>query len=351
MQRSEVAEPSPQFAPSLEAAYGALSFQVLSVAVELGIAERLAQDGPSAAIDLAPKLGIQALTLERILRGLVSVGVCEELAQGMFRLTSRGEYLRPQNPASVEPRIRLNAEIFYRLWGCLTQTVLTGEGGSVRALGLPFQEYLAKEPRAGAIFDAAMAGEAATRHRPAVQAYDFDRCNTIVDVGGGNGALVAEILLTYPRPNAIILDLPRMEKSAQQTISARGLENRCRFVGGDAFEAVPAGADTYIFSNFLAGWGDDQAVIALQNCRRSMAAHGSLLLIEWVMPTGSRNHSDLHFFDTVMRDLIMLSVFGSEGARVRTEAGFRDLLAAARFDLTAVIPTSGSISVIQARPA
>jgi len=350
MQRSDIAEPSPEFAPLLEAAYGALSFQVLSVAVELGVAERLAQDGPAAATDLAPKLGIQAVTLERLLRALVSVGVCEELAQGTFRLTSIGEYLRPSNPASVEPRIRLNAEIFYRLWGFLTETVLTGEGGSVRALGLPFQQYLVKEPKAGAVFDAAMAGEAATRHRPAVQAYNFDRCNTIVDVGGGNGALVTEILLRYPQPNAIVFDLPRTEQSAQQTISARGLGNRCRFVGGDAFKAVPSGADTYIFSNFLAGWGDDQAVIALRNCRRSMAADGRLLVIEWVMPTGSRNHSDFRFFDTVMRDLIMLSVFGSEGARVRTEAGFRDLLAAAQFDLTAVIPTSGSISVIEARP-
>jgi hypothetical protein len=88
----------------------------------------------------------------------------------------------------------------------------------------------------------------------------------------------------------------------------------------------------------------------LRNCRKAIAENGKVLLIEWVMPAGNEPRERFRFFDTVSRDLIMLSVNGSGGGRVRTRSGFQALLASAGFELTAVIPTRGSIDVIEASP-
>ena len=350
MHRSEPSDASPPYAPLLETAYGALRAQILCVAAELGIAERLWHDGPVTASELAPKLGIDATVLERVLRGLVSMNVCDEIEGSRFRLTALGEYLRPNHPDSVEPRVLLHGKFFHRLWDNLTETVRTGEGGGQRVLAMPSHEYLAKEPQIGALFDRTMASEGPFRHRPAVEAYDFGQFGTVIDVGGGNGALIVEILTVYAQPTGIVFDLTRTAPAAKQAIDASRLGDRCRFIGGYAFETVPSGGDAYVLSNFLVGWADDRALVLLRNCRKAIAATGKVLLIEWIMPVGDEARERFRFFDTVSRDLIMLSVNGTGGGRVRTRSEFRDLLAAAGFEMTAVIPTSGSVNVIEARP-
>jgi len=278
------------------------------------------------------------------------MNVCDEIEGNRFRLTALGEYLRPNHPDSVEARVLLHGQVVYRMWGELAETVRTGEGGGQLALGMPPYEYFIKEPQLGLLFDRTMASEGPFRHRPAVEAYDFGQFTTVVDVGGGNGALMAEILKAYPQPSGIVFDLPRAAPAAQQTIDAGGLGDRCGFIAGDAFETVPAGGDAYVLSNFLVSWGDDRAVLLLRNCRKAIAENGKVLLIEWVMPAGNESREGFRFFDTVSRDLIMLSVDGRGGGRVRTRSEFHDLLTAAGFEMTAVIPTRGSVSVIEAKP-
>lgn len=132
MQRSATRNAPSGRAPLLQMAYGALSTQILCVAAQLGVAERLAQYGAITANELAPKLGADALTLERTLRALVSMKACDEIDGSRFQLTSLGEYLRPNHPESVEARVLLNGQVLYRLWGELIETVRTGEGGSRR---------------------------------------------------------------------------------------------------------------------------------------------------------------------------------------------------------------------------
>ena len=117
----------------------------------------MAETGPVTASELAPKLGIDALSIERILRGLVCMKVCDEIEGRRFQLTSLGEYLRPNHPNSVEAGVLLHGQVFYRMWDHLIETVSTGESGSQRALGMPFYEYLVNEPQVGSLFDRTMA--------------------------------------------------------------------------------------------------------------------------------------------------------------------------------------------------
>jgi len=332
-------------------AFGALTTQILCVAAQLGVAECLSQTAPATASELAPKLGVDVATAERLLRALVCLDLCNETEGNRFMLTSLGEYLRPDHPDSVEARVLLNGQVYYRLWGDLLETVRTGESGFHRTFGMPFYDYLVDDPVIAALYDRTMAGVVRHRHRPAVDAYNFDRFKTVVDVGGGNGALLAEVLKAYSRPNAIIYDLPRAAKAAIETVEKAGLTGRCSFVGGDAFQSVPNGADAYILSNFVINWGDDRSIVPLRHCRDAIAADGTLLLVEWVMPSAGESHEGYADWDTIIAmDINALSIFGGNGGRVRTRAEFDALLSAAGFELTAIIPTRGSVSLIEAKP-
>jgi SAM-dependent methyltransferase len=228
--------------------------------------------------------------------------------------------------------------------------VRTGESASQRLFGMPFYDYLASNPAVGPLFDRTMASAVHYRHRPAVDAYDFGQFRTIVDVGGGNGALLVEVLTAYPQPTGIVFDVPRLAEGVRQTMEAAGLTARCRFIGGNALEAVPAGGDAYILSNLVLNWEDEEAIVALQNCRKGIAPQGKLLLVDWIIPAADEPREAFRWWDTVMTDLIMLAAFGSRRGRIRTKTEFQALLRAAGFTLTALVPTQASVWVIEAVP-
>jgi len=343
--------PQQPIAPLLHAAFGAQSAQILYIAAKLGLADLLLK-GHRTAIELGRVLEADAVALRRVLRGLVAIGVCDERRDGQFELTPLGQHLCADHPDSVQSRVILNGEVHYALWADILATVKTGESASQRVLGTSFYDHLARYPEVGLLFDRAMtsAGWIRYRFRPAVEAYDFGQFGRIVDVGGGNGTLMVELLTRHSGPYGIVFDVPRLAEAARQKIDGAQLTTRCEFIGGNAFDAVPPGADAYVLSNFLISWGDDEALVPLRNCRKAIVSRGKLLLIEWIMPTGSELREGFRFWDTVIMDLIMLAAFGSRSGYVRSRPEFHMLLEAAGFALTAVIPTTASISVIEAVP-
>lgn len=200
-----------------------------------------------------------------------------------------------------------------------------------------------------------MAGYARYRVGTAVAAYDFWRFGTIVDVGGGTGAPLIEILRTYDGPQGIVFDLPAVAERARQNTAAAGLAHRCTTVGcttvgGSAFETVPAGGDAYILSNFLIGMDDQQAAGVLRRCREAVTDRGRVLVIEWVVPAAGEIGDPFKAWDTTSIDLTILSIEGGSGGRVRTAEEFRSLLESSGLTLTGIIPTASSVCVIEARP-
>src|SRR5262249_18165527 len=282
---------------------------------------------------------------ERILRALIALGVCDELEDRCFSLTALGEYLRTDHPDSVVPRVILNVEVHHAIWSDLLETVRTGGPASQRVFGVPFYEHLSRNRAAGAIFDQAMAGAGWLRHRlrPALEAYDFGRFGSIVDIGGGNGALMAELLRVHPHVRGTVFDLPRLAEAAHATLTQAGMTARCDFVAGDALESVPAGRDAYILSNFVNIFSDDDVLAVLRNCHGAISSGGKLLLLEWVLASGDDSRDSYRAWDTVTMDIVMLAAFGSQGGRLRTRSEFESVLEVAGFKVTAFIPTRASI--------
>lgn len=219
----------------LRAAFGALTAQLLYVAAKLGLADQL-RDGHRTGAELAGILKADTAALQRVLRGLVSLGVCDEMDGNRFALTACGQYLRTDHPDSVRLRVILNAEVHSALWAHLLETVTTGKSASQIVFGMPFYDYLSSHPAVGALFDRTLASR--HRHCAAVAAYDFGQFGTIVDVGG---ALMVEILNAYSQPTGIVFDLPRVAAAARQTIKAARLTARCRSSMGTRSRPCPLG--------------------------------------------------------------------------------------------------------------
>src|ERR687886_2045105 len=162
--------------------------QALYVAAELGIADLLA-DGPRTADDLAAAAGAHAPALSRILRLLASEGVFAEAEDGRFALTPMAAALkRDAGPLRLQV-LFLGQAASWRAAGSLLHTARTGETAFERVHGVGFFEYYRQHPDERALFDQLMAANTAPAAQAVAAAYDFSRIGTVVDVGGGRGAL------------------------------------------------------------------------------------------------------------------------------------------------------------------
>src|SRR3954469_23235453 len=275
----------------LQLVFGKGVSMAVSVAAKLRVADLLA-DGPRTLDDLAARTGTHAPTLYRILRTLSAAGVFAEQADGRFALTPMGEYLR----TGVEGSLRGLADMFgsdwsWRPWGQLLEAVRTGRTSFDSVFGEPVFDYLARHPDESAVFNEAMTGFSSKIAPAVAEAYDFSAFGTIVDVGGGHGVLLNTILRAYPGVNGIVFDAPHVVVGAEDAIREAGLAGRCRAVGGDFFQSVPAGGDAYLMKHIIHDWPDDKATTILRNCRKGVNPGGKLLLVELLIVPG--NAADL----------------------------------------------------------
>ena len=319
-----------------------LTVQALHVVAALGIADVLA-NGPAAITDLAVATGAHGPSLLRLLRLLVGTGVFTEEPDGRFRLTTLGETLRSGGPSSVRDwALYVGSPQTWQVWARLRESVMTGEPGFELAHGMPMWDYLARNPELGGAFDRWMTRQSDQHNAALVAAYDFAPFHVVADVGGGRGSTLAAILRAYPSLRGILLDLPQVVALAS-SLKTAGVDDRCRVVGGDMLRAVPAGADVYLVKRVLMDWGDAEAIRILRNCAEAIRAGGRVLVIEILLPPGSAPSPAKAF------DVLML-LAQPPGARVRTEAEFRGLFAAAELRLARIIPTASPNSILEGVP-
>ena len=320
--------------------------QAVRAMAVLSLADHLAS-GPRTAADLAEATGAHAPSLARLLRALVALGLCGREATERFRLTPLGEALRSDVPDSARSFVLFfTAPWFERGWEKLPEAVRTGEPTFPRVHGAGFWDYLGAHPEDGALFDAAMSEGASARAEALRAVRDLSSIGTVVDVGGGQGRLLAGLLEATPGLSGVLLDRPEVVAGAEAVLRAAGVADRCAVVGGDFFASVPPGGDAYVLAQIVHDWPDAEALAILSACHRAMAPGARLWVIEQVLPPEDDPDPSERAGLTLM-DLNMLVLFG--GGQQRTGEEYRQLLGAAGFDEVAVVPAEGTPwSVVEA---
>jgi hypothetical protein len=178
--------------------------------------------------------------------------------------------------------------------------------------------------------------------------YPFQGLGWIVDIGGGNGALLLSILARHPEMRGTVFELPNVVGHAREMIAEAGLTSRCDATGGDALTSVPPGADAYILKGVIHGRDDAEAVSIYRNCRAAMPERGKLLLMERLLPE-QVNPDDPRDRTNVLVDINMMLM--SPGGRERTESEHRRLLMQAGLQVERIVQTPSPLAVIEVAPA
>jgi 2,7-dihydroxy-5-methyl-1-naphthoate 7-O-methyltransferase len=221
----------------------------------------------------------------------------------------------------------------------LMHTVRTGRPAWETVFGAPFWEYLASEPALAASFDATMVDSTRTT---AATAYDWSGVRHVVDVGGGTGGLLAEVLRANAGIRATLVDLPDTVARGRQFLAERGLDGRCEFAGQSFFDPLPPGGDVYLLSAILHGWDDERAVAILRRCAEAAGATGHVVIVE---SHGTAGDDPCMFAEMNLRMLVLT------GGRERSVEDYTALAAAAGLTATDVRRTSPGLAIIDCRRA
>ena len=323
-------------------AAGSWVTQAIYVAAKLGLADLLVT-GPQSPATLAAITGTHADALYRVLRALASVDIFAEDDSRRFHLTPTAECLCSKVPGSLRAfAIMLGEQEHWRASGEVLYSVKTGLPAFEHVFGVPRFRYFADHPEDARIFNEAMTSRSGQENDAIIAAYDFSELTSVIDVGGGQGSLLAAILRATFHTRCVLFDLPVTIRIARSAASHAEYSARLEFVEGSFFEALPAGADAYVLKKVIHDWDDERAIAILTNCREAMPHNGRLLLIEPIIPPGNA-----HSFNKLL-DLLLLVWHGSGKARTETE--HRSILAASNLEVARIIPTESWLSIIEASP-
>jgi hypothetical protein len=300
----------------------------LHVAATLRIPELIGA-GHGEIGDLAAAAGCDRDALHALLGYLVSKGVFRETAPGRFACNQAAEQL-----AQARQFLDLDG-IGGRMahaWGTMLTYVRTGKSGYQDVFGRPFWEDLAAHPEVAASFDALMgpAGHG-------VPDFDieltggWDRVRSIVDVGGGTGAMLASLLRRHPRVRGTLVDFP-------QTIARADLgevADRVTLSGQSFFDPLPAGSDLYLLKSVLNDWPDAETVTILSRCAEAVSPDGAVVILGGAGP------------DDASRSLAIDMLVA--GGKTNPVTQFRDLAAQAGLAVAAARNQASGRFVVECR--
>jgi hypothetical protein len=306
--------------------------QACYAVVKLGVPDLLTA-GPRTAGELADATGAHPVALARLLRALAAAGLLSRSDAG-YALTSTGELLRSDVEGSLAANAVMHGEEVFRSFADIMHTVRTGEPAFAHVYGQPFYDYLDAHPEAAAGFHASMGDQ------PAPSGWadcDLSGVGSLCDVGGGNGALLADVLAAHPSMRGVLVERPDAARAARGRFTATGLAgvagvaDRVDIVESSFFDGVPAGHDAYVLARVLHNWTDEHALDILGRIHEAAAPGARLIVLEELMPDdGAGGASAVGLVDLLM--LVTLEGFD------RTATQYGDLLDKGGFAVTAVHP-------------
>jgi len=315
--------------------------QAIHVAATLGIADLLAEASRTSN-ELAAATGTDPSTLYRLLRALASVKVLHEMDGRRFELAPLGQPLRSDVLDSIAGWAAFIGRPYrWQAWSGLLHSVRTGENAFQHIHGTDVWTYRSARPDESAVFDRAMTSVTRRFNAALLAAYEFGHFRTIVDVGGGNGALLAAVLAAHPHVQGVLFDQPHVVSGAASLLERAGVANRCRSVGGNFFESVPEGADAYVLRAVIHDWDNDASILILTSVKHALTKDGRVLIVERLIAPPNQGH------DTKFADLNMLV---GTGGRERTREEFAELLELSGLRLQRVVD-AGSFSIVEAAAA
>lgn len=316
--------------------------QAIGVAARLGLADHVAA-GVTQADVLARVCGCDAPALHRLLRGLAALGVLTLDGEGRCSLTATGELLRRDARLSLHAHAQWWSQQAWGVWADLMGSVQTGQSQRQREHGHKGFDHLDADAPAAQLFHRSMAELTRLVAADLAASPALPDVGLVMDLGGGHGELLAEVLRARPGLRGVLFDLAHAVAGAQGHLHEAGVAERVTVTAGDFFAALPRPVDVVLLKSVLHDWNDDDAARILRRAHDALAPGGRVLVIERVMPGRVEDRPEHR--TTTRSDLNMLVGLGG---RERTGADYEALLASAGLSMQRLLPAAAAFSVIEA---
>ncbi len=282
---------------------------------------------------LAAAAGADPDALHRVLSHLVSRGVFEEPTPGRFALNDLARQFL-DSPTLLSLDLDSFGGRMAYAWSTLLSAVRTGKPAYHEVFGRPYWENLDAHPNLAAAFDELMgpAGHGVPDPQILPDPADWPSIHTVVDVGGGTGTLLAEILRAQPHVRGTLVDLPRTVARSAPIFQKAGVSDRATVIGQSFFDPLPAGCDLYVLKNVLGDWPDTECTAILKRCAGGARPHGRVITFASSRPDP---------------ELLMLILVGG---KARTPDDFRPIAESAGLRIHATAPHSSGRLLIEFRP-
>ncbi|KAJ9563048.1 hypothetical protein OSB04_008208 [Centaurea solstitialis] len=334
-------------AKCLQHIYASLDIVAIQCALELHIPDIINNhDGPVTLAQIAhginsPSLNVDGLS--RLMAFLVQRQIFDQvenqLNDPLYKLNPCSKWLVKDSKTTIAPLVMLHTDLPLRsLLDSLSRSIAEGGTATMKAFGLDLWSFLSINPHSNEIFNEGMACRTRITMDALISKYRFDELKgTLVDVGGGLGAAINEIVTAYPHLKGINFDLPLVISSAPK------YEAGVTHVGGDMFKSIPP-ANSIFLKSIMHNWSDAKCIQLLKNCRNSLPLKtGKIVIVDIILHYGGDNV----FEDTrIALDLLKLSSF--ESGKERTEVEWKKILNEAGFYRYNVIQIPAVESIIEA---
>jgi hypothetical protein len=314
----------------------------ITALVDFGIPDKLG-DTPQTTTQLAAASNLHEPSLYRALRALAANGIFEELPNRKFAHNQMSRLLRADNPDNWRGLARMwGHPACVDSWKNFRGSLQDGRSGIQHSSGRTLYEFLHDNPEANDAFSEAMTSNSALASRALARKVPFHKYKRVVDLGGGVGALLVEILREHPHLRGVNFETPDLEQQSIEYLAAQQMSDRIEFAVGNFLESVPNDCDLYLIKNSLWNWDDDNCSAILRNVRAAMGSDKSkrFMIVEYII-----NEDNARW--TTVYDLQILNL---PGGRARTETEYREMLVAAGFDVESITYVEDQTVVI-ASPA
>jgi SAM-dependent methyltransferase len=307
--------------------YGSWVAKAIYAAARLDLADLVA-DGIGGCAELAERTKLNADALYRLMRALASVELFHEDSPRHFVMTPLAQCVRTGGEDSVKDLALFYGNEVYHSYGRLVDSLQSGTPAFDRVYGRSLWQHLRESPEAGAAFRKGMGASTWHEQLPLPDSYDFTGIRRLVDVGGGEGTMLAAILHEQPEMEGVLVELPGGIDPTKRHFHEAGVADRSVLIEGNGFDVLPAG-DGYLLSCVLHAIDDENSIRVLSRIRDAIEPDGRLVIIERIV-SPEENPGLAKFLDLTM--MVM------NGGKERTEQEWHELLAAASFKLTRIVP-------------
>lgn len=312
----------------------------LRAAATLRLVDRI-DDGTDSVDSLVDELGADQVTLAGLIDYLVACGVLV-CTGSVLSIPPAGAPLRSTHPSGLRDRLDQSG-VFGRsdlAFVRLAESVTAGMSAYELQFGGTYWEDIDRDPELARSFHSEMAKNQEWVLPLVETAVELDGVATVVDVGGGSGAILRGLLRSRPGLQGVLFDRPAAAQFALAEAEAADLADRLRFVGGDFFESIPSSGDLYLLSMVLHDWPDREAETIVSRCVEAMGPDASMVVVEF----GPDAHPD----EKTAR-LVDLHLAVCARARQRTEAETIELLGRCGLGKVQRVSTTGGVLIVQAR--